>query len=166
MRRTIILLLLAAGACAGRAPHPGPSTRFVYACDGHEIEHAGDRVLDGHDPALTVAWRDREGEHYVAWPSSATSTDAVEYVLPPDHRLDAIERVYDASRGRARVDWRLRHERRCTARGGYNDALRRFAGGQSFDQVARELALADRGEARELVHRAMLALQKRYYRDR
>jgi hypothetical protein len=42
----------------------------------------------------------------------------------------------------------------------------RYLQGESLDQLAGELKLDDRDEARGAVHRAMQSLQKRYYADR
>lgn len=167
MRTSILLLLLVgAGACAGRAPRTTLATQTRYACGERVIEHAGDRVRTGADAMLSMGWHDAEGRHYVAWPMGTTSREALEYVIPPDHRADAIERRYDASRGTSRLDWRLVSQRSCTANGGYNDALARFATGKNLDQVAAELSLSNKHEARQLVRHALTTLQKRYYKDR
>lgn len=42
----------------------------------------------------------------------------------------------------------------------------RYMQGESLDELATELRLDDRDQARDVVHQAMLDLQKRYYRDR
>ena len=42
----------------------------------------------------------------------------------------------------------------------------RYMQGESLDELASELRLDDRDQARDVVHQAMLDLQKRYYRDR
>lgn len=42
----------------------------------------------------------------------------------------------------------------------------RYLQGESLDQLASELKLGSRDEARDAVHRAMLNLNKRYYADR
>ena len=47
-----------------------------------------------------------------------------------------------------------------------NEMLARYLQGESLDQLATEMRLNDRDEARDAVHRAMIALQKRYYQDR
>ena len=47
-----------------------------------------------------------------------------------------------------------------------NEALVRYARGESLEQLRTELSLADRDEARDLVHHAMLDLGRRYYKDR
>jgi hypothetical protein len=42
----------------------------------------------------------------------------------------------------------------------------RYMQGESLDQLASDLALADRDQARDVVHHAMIDLQKRYFHDR
>jgi hypothetical protein len=166
MRPEMLLVVVAgAAACAGRAPVPTTLAATTYSCGDREIRHASDQVRTA-ESALGIGWRDGEGRHYVAWPTSATSREAREYVIPADSKMDAVERVYDTSRGTSRVDWRMIQQSTCTANGGYSDALARFASGKSFDQVARELGMTDKTEARELVHQALLSVQKRYYKDR
>jgi hypothetical protein len=91
---------------------------------------------------------------------------AVEYVVPQDERADAIHRTYDTSRGASRDAWRLVSESTCTAERGYTAALWSFAKGASMDQLASELSLDGRREARALVHDALIKLQRRYYQDR
>jgi hypothetical protein len=44
--------------------------------------------------------------------------------------------------------------------------LAQYARGESLDTLATNFRLGDRGAAREVVHQAMVALQKRYYQDR
>lgn len=41
----------------------------------------------------------------------------------------------------------------------------RYMQGESLDQLASDLALADRDQARDVVHHAMIDLQKRYFHD-
>ena len=169
MRRQIILVsLLVVGttACAGRAPRTTLATTS-YSCgiDRH-VHHDSGRVFTSAEDQLSSSWQDAEGRHFVAWPTATTTMETVEYVIPSDSRDDAIERVYDTSKGTSRVDWRILKQTKCTANGGYTDALARFAKGKSFDQVAQEMSLTDKGAARELVHEALLSLQKRYYKDR
>jgi hypothetical protein len=168
MRRQLLLFVLAAGAtaCAARAPRI-TTPNITYSCDNERQVHRDNgRVLSTSGTAqLALGWRDGEGEHFVSWPTSSTQMEAVEYVMPPDARADAIERVYDTSKGSSRVDWRMVRSTACTATGGYSDALARFATGKSFDQVAQELSLGDKNEARELVHHALVSVQKRYFRE-
>jgi hypothetical protein len=168
MRKQVLFLsLLVAGAtaCAGRAPQT--TLKTTYSCGGdRQVRHDSGRVYTATDAQLSSSWADGEGRHFVSWPIAATTMETTEYVIPSDNRQDAIERVYDTSKGTSRVDWRVKKETQCTANGGYSDALARFARGKSFDQVAQELSLTNKNEARDLVHQAMLSLQKRYYKDR
>jgi hypothetical protein len=47
-----------------------------------------------------------------------------------------------------------------------NDMLARYLQGESLDNLAADMRMNDRDDARDAVHRAMIALQKRYYQDR
>lgn len=173
MRNLLLVSLLGATACGARAPRV--TLPVEYTCGDSSIVRRDDR-LDVREPSATTAglrsgaarlgWRDDAGEHFVTWPMSPTDIDAIEFVVPADPRLDATMRVYDTSTGNSTADWRLVRRDVCTARGGYNDALARYLRGESYDQVAAELQLGDRDEARDLVHRGMLALQRKYFRDR
>ena len=44
--------------------------------------------------------------------------------------------------------------------------LAQYAHGESLDVLATDFRLGDREAARDVVHQAMLALQRRYYQDR
>jgi len=122
MRRYLAILVVAgAAACAGRA-QPTTLSAATYSCGSRQIHFAGDRVQTPGN-ALAAGWRDDEGRHYVAWPTGTTTLEAVEYVIPSDTHMDAVERVYDTSRGTSRVDWRVVQQNTCTANGGYTDAL-------------------------------------------
>jgi hypothetical protein len=166
MRRILLVFLVVSGAaaCAGRAT-PTTLTARTYTCGEHQIE-TGREALRVAGNALPIGWSDDDGLHYVAWPTGKTTRETIEYMIPADARMDAVELRYDTTKGSSRVDWRLVGRKLCTANGGYNDALARFATGKSFDQVAQELALSDRAEARQLVHHALQSLTKRYYKDR
>ena len=99
------------------------------------------------------------------WPLSPTDSSATEYIMPSDPKADAVERVYDTSRGSSTADWRLLTRRSCTAHGGYNDALARWMRGETIDDVAHDLSI-DRDEASGMVKRALTSLQTRYWRER
>ena len=45
-------------------------------------------------------------------------------------------------------------------------ALERYAQGEDFDGIARELGLSDGHRARDAVHTALRAMWLRYYRER
>jgi hypothetical protein len=161
MRKVLLLVLAGATACAARAAHPTLATPTTYVCGETAVTRSGDAF-----GGTRLGWHDDEGDHFVAWPLSPVDIDAVEIIVPRDPRMDAVRRVYDTSKGTSRADWRLVRQQVCAAKGGYSDVLARFLRGESLDQLAHELALGDRDDARVAVHDAMLALQKRYYRDR
>ncbi len=174
MRNLLLLVCsLGAAACAARAPYP--TLDVEYACRDADVVRHHDRLEVREASAsagavgsssMRLVSRDDSGEHFLTWPVSPTERDAIEFVLPVDPHQDATMRVYDASTGNSTADWRVVRNDTCTARGGYNDALERYLRGESYTQLAAELNLSGRDEARELVHRAMLALQRRYFRDR
>jgi hypothetical protein len=170
LRSNSLLFISLAGvmatACAGRAHtnNPMANKTLMYACDGNRTiakSAVGVRTSNSDAP-LTAGWHDDNGSHYIAWPTAATTMETVDYFIPDDDRSDAMERVYDTSGGTSRADWKLLRSSVCTANGGYSDALARFAGGKSFDQVAKELDVK-KSDARELVHQALVSLNKRYY---
>ena len=166
--RTFPLLALAAGvaACAARAPR---STMPVeYECGDVGLVHRGATLslAQAGAPPAHLGWRDSAGDHFVAWPVSPVGVEAVEVVIPDDPRQDAVRRVYDTSKGASTADWRLIARQVCPARNGYSAVLAHYMRGDSLDQLAAELALGDRDQARDLVHRAMVSLERRYYHDR
>lgn len=134
--------------------------------------HAGDRLSSIQtrpgDPGVpsTVGWSDEEGDHFVTFPDAITDVETVEYLVPKDPRADALERVYDTSKGRSTADWRLTNQRVCRAEGGYNDAFTRWMDGSSLEQITADLGLSDPAEARDYVRHALTRLTRRYYRDR
>jgi hypothetical protein len=160
-----VLLVVFITACAARAPRP--TFDATYACGTASITREGGVVHSTVDPHASsrLSWQDDAGDHYVTWPLSPTDRQATEYIIPTDAKADAVERVYDTSRGSSTADWRLLGKQVCTVQGGYNDALVRFMRGESIDDLARDLAM-DRDEARGMVYHALQALQHRYMRDR
>ena len=156
MRQLLVLAALAS-ACA---PHAAVHTTIPaqYTC--------GDITVAAPFDGTRLGWHDDAGDHYVAWPQTPVDVEAVEIVVPNDPRQDAVRRVYDASKGHSTADWRLIRRQVCPAKGGYSDVLARYLRGESLDDLAHELALGDRDHARDVVHQAMLTLQKRYYHDR
>jgi hypothetical protein len=166
--RTSALLLFAAAtsACAARPPRSTLTTR--YDCGDLDLVRRGETLAvarGGAAPAY-LGWRDRDGDHFVAWPVSPLGVEAVDVVVPDDPRQDAVRRVYDASKGASSADWRLVARQVCPARGGYSEVLARYLGGDSLDHLAADLTRGDRDEARAIVHRAMVSLERRYYHDR
>lgn len=166
MRTFLLLSVTLTTACAARAPRP--TVPVEYSC-GETALRRDVGGLHTSDDALrpaSLGWRDGDGDHYVTWPTSTTDVEAVEYVVPSDPRQDAMEQVYDTSKGPSIADWLVVRREVCPAHDGYSDVLARYVRGESLDKLAHELALSDRDAARDLVHRAMLALQRRYYKDR
>lgn len=146
------------------------ATPARYTCEGDvELIRNGERLLaseaaaDGPMVPKPLGWRDGAGDHFVTFPSSTADVEVVEYVVPADHRSDAIERTYDASRGIARVDWRMTRQRSCRAEGGYTDAITRFVGGSSYTEIKTQLSLQSESEARNLIHAALIKANKRFY---
>lgn len=171
MREQLILSLVVVGAAACAA-QPSRTTltnptiaKDAYACNDRMVVRDSHQVFAGSDERLSLGWQDGDGDHFVAWPASPTAMETVEYVMPADPRDNALQRVYDTSKGKSRADWRMVKENVCTAKRGYTSALAMFAEGKSFDQLATEMDLSKK-DARKLVHDAMITVQKRFYRDR
>ncbi len=147
-------------------------TPVRYACDDLELVHTGDKLYAGEAAADAPTipsqrgWRDGAGDHYVTFPSSTTDLEVVEYIVPGDRFRDAVERVYDTSRGTSRVDWRMKRQRMCRAEGGYTDAFTRFVSGASFGDIKSQMSLESESDASTLVHEALRQANKRYYRER
>lgn len=169
MREQLVLLpLLVAGACAGRPASTtlnGQTMTSTYACDSRVVKREAGSVFAGADSRLAMAFQDTAGDHFVAFPETPTSTRAVEYVLPQDHRADAIERIYDTTRGQSRADWRVVDENVCVVKGGYSDAFFRFASGSTMEDVASALGLPDRTSARKLIKEGMRSASVRFHRE-
>jgi hypothetical protein len=162
MRIQLLVISVAATACAARPV--APTTPLQYACDDGAVVRSGSELTAaGGTTTMRRGWDDSEGEHFVVWPHTTTQTSAVEYVLPHDLHADAKTRVWDTSKGTAKVDWRMTQEGSCRVHGGYTEAFELFSSGKSLKQVASELHLEDAIEARHLVHDALTAMQRRYY---
>jgi len=165
MRTKLVLLAALAVGCAGSRP---THARFPveYACSDFALVHDGDtlQVAGAARTTAPVSWRDHAGSHFLL--RVATGVDVIEYVVPEDPYRDASERVFDTSTGSSIVDWRLVKRDVCVARGGYSDALVRYARGESVAEVATALTAGDREEALGLVHHALRELQGRYYKER
>ena len=174
MRNIGLLLLIGLGvsACASRAPKSTLALSGRYACGDVQLVRDGERLTqsatsaEGPVAPTTMSWRDDQGDHFVGFPTAVTDVEAVEYVLPHDQRADAIEKLYDTSKGRSTADWRVTRRRVCKADGGYSDAFSRWVAGSSLDDITTQLSLSDRDTARRLVHRALSDYNRRYYRDR
>ncbi len=143
-----------------------------YTCDDLELLHSGGKLYAGEaapdSPAIPSqrGWRDDAGDHFVAFPSSTTDLEVVEYIVPSDRFRDAVERTYDTSKGTSRVDWRMKRQRMCRATGGYTDAFTRFVSGSSLGEIKTELSLDSESDASTLVRKALLQATKRYYHER
>ncbi len=175
MRNILLVTLfsISAVACAARAP--GTTMPREYTCSESsvvphgrtlEVREATASATDMASASAKLGWHDGSGDHYVSGPMSPIDVRAVEFIVPGDASSDATKRTYDTSAGTARTDWRLLKAETCTVHGGDSDVLAHYAKGESLDDIARDYSLADRDEARQVVHRAMLSLQKRYFRDR
>lgn len=169
----LVLVVLGSSACAGRSTTAArPTVAPHYACGDLDLVRSGEKLVaseDGVDrpaAATSLGFRDDAGEHFVAFPTAPTDFEAVEYIVPSDPHADAIERVYDTSKGTSRVDWRMTRQRTCRSQGGYTDVLMRWMSGSSLAQVASELSLQGSSEARGLIHEALMRANRRYYADR
>jgi hypothetical protein len=162
--RKLLLLALFTAACT---PHPrSPSAPTQYTCSSYSIMLNGSELTSSDGALLGRAgWQSSDGMHYVAWPATASSHEATEFVIPNDPRQDAMRRTYDTTFGSSTADWRVTKKEMCTAPGGYNDILTRYIQGESLDDLTKSLALENRDETRILIRRAMTSLQHRYWRD-
>jgi hypothetical protein len=169
---SLFILLAAVSACAARTSTSTlakPVPRY-YSCGDLELVRMGDQLMateaTADSPMLPtgLGFRDDAGDHFVSFPTSPTDVQAIEYLMPHDSHADAIERIYDTSRGTSRVDWQMTRQRNCKAEGGYTDAFTRWVGGDSYDKVATDLSLAGTDEAKDLVHEALVRANKRFYR--
>jgi len=155
MRNTIFVAILASSVVACAAHTSRSTTPARYACDDVSLVATGDALaVMPHDArgdvVASVDWADDSADHFV--------TRGVEYVIPRDARADAQAVVY-AGPSHARMARRDS----CTAERGYTRALALFARGKSLTDVATTLQLSGAPEARDLVHDALLALQRRYF---
>jgi len=165
MRKLLLVILAGVSACAPRtARHP--TTPVQYSCGDTAVTRDGSEVrTSARGEVGRLSWRDDSGEHFIAWPLSPTDRNAVEIVVPADPRQDAIQRTYDTTFGSSTADWRLVKSQTCTARGGYNDVLARYMRGDSIDELTRDIGLSSRDETRAVLRKAIVSLQKRYWRD-
>jgi hypothetical protein len=162
MRNLLLLLIVTASACGARAPRSTFSAE--YSCGEAPMVREGSAVRTG-SAETRLAWSDDAGDHYVSWPLSTTDRSATEFVIPSNPKEDAIQRTYDTTRGPSTADWRLVHKRTCTVHGGYNDALARWMAGETIETIAQELSI-DRDEAKQVVRKALMTAQTRYWNER
>ena len=165
MRKFLVVILAGASACAAHAV-PHPTTPTQYSCGETSVTRDGTEIRSAAPGEVSrLSWRDDRGEHFIAWPPSPTDRTAVEFVVPADPRQDAVQHTYDTTFGSSTADWRLVDRKVCMARGGYNDVLARYMRGASIDDVTRDVGLSNRDETRAVLRKAIVSLQKRYWRD-
>ncbi|HEY5927110.1 MAG TPA: hypothetical protein VIV11_35725 [Kofleriaceae bacterium] len=166
MRQFLLVILVGASACAARGSKQ-PTMPVHYACGDSAVTRDGVEMRSSAEPGeiSRLSWRDDQGEHFVTWPLSPTDRAATEFVVPNDPRQDAVQHTYDTTFGSSTADWRLLDKQVCTARGGYNDVLARYMRGESIDELTRETGLTSRDETRAVLRKALVSLQKRYWRD-
>ncbi|HEY5944466.1 MAG TPA: hypothetical protein VIV40_03205 [Kofleriaceae bacterium] len=166
MRKFLLVLLVGASACAARSSHE-PTIPVHYACGDTTVTRNGIEMRSTATPGeiSRLSWRDDKGEHFVTWPLSPTDREATEFVVPTDPRQDAVQHKYDTTFGASTADWRMTDEQVCTARGGYNDVLARYMRGESIDDLTRDVGLTSRDETRAVLRKALVTLQKKYWRD-
>ena len=166
MRKFLLVILVGASACAARSTQH-PTTPVHYACGESTVIRNGVEMRSNATPSeiSQMSWRDDHGEHFVTWPLSPTDRAATEFVVPTDPRQDATQHIYDTTFGSSTADWRLVAQQTCTARGGYNDVLARYMRGESIDDLTREVGLTSRDETRAVLRKALVTLQKKYWRD-
>jgi hypothetical protein len=165
MRNFLLVILVGTSACAARSSQP--TIPVNYACGDHTVTRNGVEMRSSEAPGAIsrLSWRDDKGEHFVTWPLSPTDREATEFIVPNDPLQDATQNVYDTTFGASTADWRRTNTRVCTARGGYNDVLSRYMRGESIETLTQDVGLSSRDETRALLRKALVSLQKRYWRD-
>jgi hypothetical protein len=165
MRNFLLVILVGASACAARSSQP--TLPVNYACGDHVVTRNGVEMRSSATPGeiSRLSWHDDKGEHFVTWPLSPTDREATEFIVPNDPRQDATQRSYDTTFGSSTADWRLTDSKVCTAQGGYNDVLARYMRGESIDDLTRDVGLTSRDETRAVLRKALVTLQKKYWRD-
>jgi hypothetical protein len=165
MRNVFFVLVVGASACAARSSHTTLPTE--YLCGDVAVTRNGSEVRNGPSGEVgRLSWRDDAGEHFVAWPISPTDHDATELIVPSDPHLDAVQHTYDTTFGSSTGDWRLVEKKQCRAKGGPNDMLTRYMMGESIDDLTTSFGVESREETRSMIRKAMVSLQRRYWRDR
>ncbi len=151
--RVWIASIILIGGCAMQPARGTLPQR--YDCGGWTAVGTDTKLaVDGRmaTPAATEA----EGMRFVVF----RGDEVVEYVVPPDPRLDLMTATYSASNPEDRTTWKLQARGRCVAHAGFSDALARFIAGETTEEIAAELDLP-RPEAERLIHGAIA-----YYRAR
>src|SRR5688500_3749366 len=107
MRKFLLVILVGASACAARGAHQ-PTMPVQYACGDTSVTRDGTEIRSSAPGEVSrLSWRDDQGEHFVAWPLSPTDRNAMEFVVPSDPRMDALQHTYDTTFGSSTADWRL-----------------------------------------------------------
>lgn len=165
MRKFLLVILVGASACAARTSQP--TLPVNYACGEATVTRNGIEMRSSATPGeiSRLSWHDDKGEHFVTWPLSPTDRTATEFVVPGDPRQDAVQHTYDTTFGSSTADWRLTDKKVCTAQGGYNDMLARYMRGESIEDLTRDVGLASTDETRAVLRKALVSLQKKYWRD-
>lgn len=166
MRQFLLVILVGASACAARTSNQSTMPTH-YVCGDNTVTRSGVEMRSSSTPGeiSRLSWRDDKGEHFVTWPLSPTDRTATEFIVPNDPRQDAMQVTYDTAFGSSTTDWRSKEKRVCTARGGYNDVLARYMRGESIDDLTAEVGLSSRDETRAVLRKALVTLQKKYWRD-
>src|SRR5512146_678687 len=141
LRFSLLAMLVGASACATRSSQV--STIPVaghYDCGATSVDREGAMLRHG-DGTSHLGWSDDAGDHFVSWPVSPAGFETVEYTVPRDAHHDAVQHVWDTSKGTSRTEWRLLASDVCRSRGTDTDVLSRFMNGESIDDVARDLAI-------------------------
>jgi hypothetical protein len=166
MRKLFLVALVGASACAARSSSR-PTMPVHYSCGDNAVTRTGIEMRGSEKPGEVsrLSWSDDSGEHFVTWPLSPTDRTATEFVVPSDPRQDAVQHTYDTTFGSSTADWRLVDKQVCTAQGGYSDVLARYMRGESIDELTRDVGLSSRDETRAVLRKALVTLQKRYWRE-
>jgi hypothetical protein len=97
-------------------------------------------------------------------PQSSVGSSTVAYIVQPDVRREAPARVNSAS-GTTSTSGGARRRDAVAANRGSDNALVSYLQGESLTELAHDLALHDKDQARDLVHHEMISLHQRYLLD-
>jgi hypothetical protein len=95
---------------------------------------------------------------------SSLGASTVAYVAQPDSHHETSGRVNNAA-GSTSKPSRLLHRETPTSRSGSNYALVGYLAGESLTELASDLTLHDKDQARDLVHQQMISVHQRYLHD-
>jgi hypothetical protein len=157
------LATLVVAGCSHSSRPVYPTTPVQYACGDTTVTRTGESVTVGEDARGKLSWHDDAGDHFLFYPGGTSIV--VEVVTPNDPLADASRITYDVSRASSQSEWRQLGRTSCTVEGGYTDVLARYARGTSIDQLAVELNLADRDDARGRLRKAIQSVNHRYWHE-